>query len=101
MTFVSRRKLSWLNYDQVYRVNWLRARARVARVNEEVLNLRYEMAWAVLWLANTKNQWRERAISASSQGQFGHLAYAYKQMDMWASLESNYCTMFKGKGIEM
>jgi hypothetical protein len=74
---------------KVYRVNWLRAKARYDRWNEEDRQVKYEMEWTITWYRWQKEKWMkrsERAEMLNTQGN-GHVAYAEKQVSMWEKLE--------------
>ena len=45
----------------VYRVNWLRAKARVDQWQEELILVKHEMQWTILWFQYQANLWRERS----------------------------------------
>ena len=64
----------------VYRVNWLRAKARKERWEEEIELVRCEMDWTVNCFQHHERIWRERAEGADGPG---HRAYAWKQWAMW------------------
>jgi hypothetical protein len=69
----------------VYRVNWLRAKARVDRWQEELILVKHEMQWTVLWFENQANLWRERSERVDGIFPTGHQAYAKKQQKLWTS----------------
>lgn len=76
----------------VYRVNWLRAKARVARWEEEKKIVSNEMVWTVNSFKHEQNIWKARAEVANSQP--GLLAYAEKQADLWADFAAHAQGMF-------
>ncbi len=41
----------------VYRINWLQAKARVTRWEEEARLVPNEMSWTVNWLLNKAKKW--------------------------------------------
>ncbi|KAI6127051.1 hypothetical protein F5141DRAFT_994290, partial [Pisolithus sp. B1] len=55
-------KLAWFWMMDVYRINWLKARARRDRQKEEVSLVRHEMLWTCLWFEYHKNMWEKRAL---------------------------------------
>ena len=60
----------------VYRVNWLRAKARYDRWGEEIKTLKDEMIWTLLFFNFQRKEWEKRA-TMTKQG--GHKAYALRQ----------------------
>jgi len=68
---------------QVYRVNWLRAKAWMDRWQEEVTLVQNETRWMHLWLDYHRNIWEERATESEQKGLKGHACYAWKQVWMW------------------
>ena len=67
----------------VYRVNWLRAKARHDRWKEELLIVRYEMKWTILWFKHQMKEWKDRLRRSVEEKKLGHIAYAEKQVAMW------------------
>ena len=67
----------------VYRVNWLRAKARVDRWVEELTLVKYEMHWTILWFQNQVDVWREYSKRTDDSLPIGHKAYATKQQKIW------------------
>jgi hypothetical protein len=67
----------------VYRVNWLRAKARFNRWEEESEMVKNEMTWTVLWFENQRKRWQDRAEKSMERQQSGHACYAWKQVEMW------------------
>ena len=68
---------------QVYRVNWLRAKARMDRWKEEVTLVQNETGWMHLWLEYHRKIWEGRAKESEQEGLKGHACYAWKQVRMW------------------
>ncbi|KAG1787420.1 uncharacterized protein HD556DRAFT_1312744 [Suillus plorans] len=66
--------------DLVYRVNWLKAKARWNRWQEELRLVRHEMGWTINWFKYHQNEWERRGGQATRPG---HQAYAYQQVLMW------------------
>ena len=64
-------------------MNWLRAKARYDRWNEELLLVRQEMTWVLAWYAHQQREWERRSIWAETQQLNGHRSYAKKQTVMW------------------
>jgi hypothetical protein len=69
--------------DLVYRVNWLRAKARVDRWVEEETLVKHEMYWTILWFKKQVEVWREREKTEDSKLSPGHKSYAIKQQKLW------------------
>jgi hypothetical protein len=72
----------------VYRVNWLRAKARAERAQEEEMTVLEEMGSTIRWYQFHKQKWQARAIHAlqSPQQGMGHHLYAERQVAMWERL---------------
>ncbi|KAJ7831079.1 hypothetical protein B0H13DRAFT_1475328, partial [Mycena leptocephala] len=77
----------------VYRVNWLRAKARVARSVEEKNIVAHEMGWTVNSFKYFHDEWTERVRKASNE-EPRLQAYADKQVDLWESFAKNAEEMF-------
>ncbi|KAJ7096180.1 hypothetical protein C8R44DRAFT_562025, partial [Mycena epipterygia] len=78
--------------SEFYRVNWLRAKARVARWIEEKKFVTNEMIWTVNSFAYYRDMWKDRAtVNPSEQGL---KAYAEKQVDLWERFALNGQEMF-------
>jgi len=80
----------------VTRVNWLRAKARSNRWEEEVLILKHEMIWTKLWFGHQKKKWEERMEMATVASKLGHRAYAAKQARIWSQFLEHAKTEFGG-----
>ena len=65
----------------VYRVNWLRAKARKERWEEEMELVESEMGWTANCFWHHERIWRQIAEEARGPG---HKAYAWKQSSTWA-----------------
>jgi hypothetical protein len=78
----------------VNRVNWLRAKARSKRWEEEVLILKHEMMWTKLWFGHQKSKWEERIKIATLTSKLGHQAYAAKQARIWSQFLDHAKTEF-------
>ncbi|KAH8073397.1 hypothetical protein BXZ70DRAFT_902893 [Cristinia sonorae] len=72
----------WLT--ELFRVNFLRARARAARASEECTLLQHEMDWTKCYLENEVEIWRSRVSKDSSSP--GRNAYAMRQVSQWLDL---------------
>ena len=80
----------------VYRVNWLRAKARKERWEEEVELVTSEMGWTVNCFEYHMRIWKERAEVAKGAGQ---MAYAWKRKstwEKWAELAKDTLETMKG-----
>ena len=69
---------------KVNRVNWLRAKARHQRWQEEVQILEHEMMWTQQWFCHQKSKWQQRMRAAEVESKPGHYAYAAKQVGIWS-----------------
>jgi hypothetical protein len=83
----------------VYRVNWLRAKARYARWEEEYNLVRHEMVWTVKYFQHRKRQWEERRIAVSDDGEVatGLQCYAAKQVGLWWRFAEEATAKFKSE----
>lgn len=76
----------------VYRVNWLKAKARWRRWEEELSLVQHEMGWTVAWFKHQQGEWYRRWNEATKPG---HQAYAYRQMMIWKTFaedaEDKFC----------
>ncbi|KAJ6619617.1 hypothetical protein B0H10DRAFT_1912781 [Mycena sp. CBHHK59/15] len=79
--------------SEFYRVNWLRAKARVAWWAEEKIFISKEMIWTVNSFSYYRDQWKDR-IRAAEQSELGLRAYAEKQVDLWGSFATHAQEMF-------
>jgi hypothetical protein len=91
----------------VYRVHWLKAKARRNRWNEEFILLSSEMDWTVLYYRYQASRWQQRAdqVDAGGTGQSGigvegnaadgkcddgtmrgKICYAMKQKHLWHTM---------------
>ncbi len=98
--FIVRNSVIW----PVYRVHWLKAKARRDRWQEEHVLVLSEMKWTVLFYQNKASVWKGRADKYQAGGPSSSLAmpvgqdmtsagmasgrqcYAYKQANMWSKL---------------
>ena len=83
----------------VYRVNWLRAKARHDRWDKELKLVKNEMSWVVLWFQHQRLVWEGRAESSHMVDKPGHRIYAFKQVDLWQRMENRARTQFLGKMV--
>jgi hypothetical protein len=74
---------------EVTRVNWLRAKARHKRWEEEVVILKHEMIWTQRWFEHQKQTWERRMVDAKMALRMGHHAYAAKQVRIWSRFGEN------------
>jgi hypothetical protein len=71
----------------VYRVSWLRAKARYSRWSEELRLVELEMQWTVNWFRRKEQQWGNRLINlADEERPPGLDCYSHKQMALWDAL---------------
>ena len=64
-------------------VNWLRAKARHCRWEEEIELVKHEMMWTQLWFHHQSEVWKSRESNAAMCMDNGHRAYAAKQVWVW------------------
>jgi len=75
------------NRPVVYRVSWLRAKARYFRWSEELRLVEYEMQWTVNWFRWKERQWQQRLRDLDDEERPPGLdCYCHKQMVLWNSL---------------
>ncbi|KAG0703425.1 hypothetical protein DFH29DRAFT_874531 [Suillus ampliporus] len=79
--------------DEFYRVNWLKAKARWSRWQEELSLVRHEMGWTINWFKYHQNEWERRGRQATRPG---HKAYAYQQVLMWGRFVEDAEKTFNG-----
>ncbi len=71
----------------VYRVSWLRAKARLTRWSEELQLVAYEMQWTVNWFRRMEEDWELRCKRLEDGIVVSGLdCYCYKQIAMWRTL---------------
>jgi hypothetical protein len=73
---------------KVSRVNWLRAKARYERWEEELKIVKNEMQWTKLWFIAQEKRWEERVIWARESKLEGHECYAKKQVCFWEKMRN-------------
>jgi len=66
----------------VYRVNWLRARARAQRWSEEKEIVIKEMGWVIGTFSYMGDIWETRGKSMGNE-KLGHRAYAARETERW------------------
>ena len=80
----------------VYRVNWLRAKARLDRWQEEERLLREEMIWIVATFRYHENSWFARAEQMKGKnGMEGHVSFALQQRNLWKNFATKAETAFR------
>ncbi|KAG1886594.1 hypothetical protein F4604DRAFT_1571859, partial [Suillus subluteus] len=84
---------AWM--DEFYRVNWLKAKARWSRWQEELSLVRHEMGWTINWFKYHQKEWNRRWQQATRPG---HQAYAYQQVLMWGRFAQDAEKAFNGCG---
>ncbi|EAU86504.2 hypothetical protein CC1G_10226 [Coprinopsis cinerea okayama7 len=70
--------------EELYRVNWLRARSRVDRWKEEYVLLSSEMVWVLNFFDFRRKKCLEWI--GLREDSPGHVAYAHRQAEMWKLL---------------
>ena len=93
------------NVSPVYRVHWLKAKARRDRCLEETRTLLREMDSVWLHFLNSASEWRERATKASqmeaSKASRGMEVYAIAKERMWLSLAADALSQFQQVGVNV
>jgi hypothetical protein len=84
-----------LTMQIVYRVHWLRARARMERWKEEVILSEHEMEWTTRYFLNTSRKWVAWAKMSEAEGKLGHASYASRQSAMWMRLADQGHRVFR------
>ncbi|EAU84183.2 hypothetical protein CC1G_13091 [Coprinopsis cinerea okayama7 len=79
--------------EELYRVNWLRAKSRFDRWKEEHTLLTCEMDWVLNFFAYKIDQCETWALTKPDSP--GHVAYANRQGDMWKRMLAHATKMFK------
>jgi len=74
---------SLVNIISVYRVNWLRARARFHRWLEELTLTKNEMEWTTQFFFRKAEEWDSHLAPSLGNGQ---VAYAERQKAMWQAM---------------
>ncbi|KIM78567.1 hypothetical protein PILCRDRAFT_75318 [Piloderma croceum F 1598] len=79
----------------VYRVSWLRAKARFFRWSEELRLVEYEMQWTINWFRWKEGQWRTRLSEVDDEERPpGFDSYCHKQVALWDSLADRAQSQF-------
>ncbi|KAI0073595.1 hypothetical protein K474DRAFT_1579789, partial [Panus rudis PR-1116 ss-1] len=74
--------------DELYRVNWLRAKARRDRLAEEKTLLRSEMDWTRNFFAHQAKLWKERGEKSDLEMPHGGLSvFAWREFRTWSLLQ--------------
>ena len=55
-------------------MNWLRAKARYDRWDEDLVTIRHEMGWTVRYFRHQSGKWEKRGMASSEVGKEGHAA---------------------------
>ena len=80
-------------------MNWLRAKARYSRWEEEYKVVRNEMVWTVNYFQYRKRQWEERRIAVSDDGEVntGLQCYTTKQAGLWRRFAEEATAKFRSE----
>jgi hypothetical protein len=85
------------NHRTVYRVSWLRAKARHFRWAEEVRLVKLEMQWAINWFQYQERRWSERLEGLLDQErEEGLQCYCHKQIGLWKAFGDDAKQRFGG-----
>ena len=71
---------------QVYRMHWLRVKARKDRWNEETILLESETGWVCAFFTSKADEWNVVKKEAMEKGDCGLDCYAAQQNDMYTKL---------------
>lgn len=74
----------------MYRINWLRARAKKMRWEEEATLILKEMEWTVAFFENTAEKWKSFAVSTGG----GASCYAFRKSDMFSGIAAKARKLF-------
>jgi hypothetical protein len=81
----------------VYRVTWLRTKARADRWTEEVTLLKNEMKWTLATFQHRRMIWKRRIEYLEAQnGKKGHIAYAWREVKHWDTFINRAKSSFMG-----
>ena len=83
--------------SQVYRVSWLRAKARHERWSEEHILIPNEMNWTRLFFLNKVKEWAELKDLAPDKP--GHVCFAEEQVNIWRQLAFRATKAFVEAGV--
>ena len=78
----------------VYRIHWLRAKARYDRSREDVCLLRHEMTWTINYFVHRSSSWQALSHGMDPMLQPGHISYASRQMSMWTAFADKARVVF-------
>jgi len=79
----------------VYRISWLRAKARYTRWKEEYLLVGHEMRWTVAWFEYRRTIWQKRYDEIEDEASSDGLrCYALKQANLWERLGETSRNLF-------
>lgn len=67
----------------VYRINYLRAKARRDRWEEEMMLLKKEVTWSLAWFTYQADWWKDKGESDESQLSTGQQAFCRKMTAKW------------------
>lgn len=84
-----------LTTASVYRISWLRAKARYNRWEEEVSLVKHEMQWTVAWFSTHERIWMNRYEEVDDEESADGLrCYALKQSYLWKALREHSQKLF-------
>lgn len=83
----------------VYRVTWLRAKARYERWKEEDILVQDEMQRTINFFHKQKGYWELRASKSLDSGLKGHGSYASQQAVMWQKMGEDAQQTFSKCGV--
>src|ERR1700691_6586678 len=83
-----------INFNVVYRVHWLKAKAQKTRWIEELQCLQVEMESAVRFFQHQEQFWQEKQEVIEPTSQPGRTAWAARQSAMWHSMATHADSTF-------
>jgi hypothetical protein len=83
----------------VYRISWLRAKARYTRWEEELSLVKHEMKWTVAWFETYENIWQKRFEDVEDEEcADGLRCYALRQSQLWRDLGKHSKKLYSSAG---
>lgn len=82
----------------VYRVSWLKSRARYRRWEEELQRVRYEMRWSVNWFEKNQQIWEKRSLESQESGP---RSFARRMERVFCKFADDGKSLFEGKMVEL
>lgn len=90
--------LPCIDFLEVQRVHWIRARAQKCRWEEELLLIKYEMEWTTKSFMHKAQEWKDRAEEPDVEP--GPKAYAARQSSQWRRMSSDADRLFRSANAD-